>query len=231
MEVIWDIAVRQKIEFLALGIGIIKNVEVSTEPDQLQSIENEVFQDIKASTGIDEIKNSGIVRAYRTFYWKYLNTDPTKIRPSGEALARRVLKDQQIPIINNIVFAINLASIQTQLSFSGFDLDKMKPPLIVRYAEPQEAFIGIGLRHRELSGSELLLSDTEKILCIYAYGDASATTVSLKTRDVLLMNYGAPDISAEILEEGIQRGLYYIQKTGGGDIGAISVSTIAPPEP
>jgi len=231
MRVIWDAAVKQKIESLALGVGIIKNVEVSSEPRGLDSIRNETFQEIKANTDIEEIKNSAIVKSYRTFYWQYLSIDPTKTRPSGEALARRVLKDQNIPIINNVVYAINLASIQTQLSFSGFDLDKIKPPLIVRYAKPQEAFNGIGSRHRKLTGTELLLSDAEKILCIYAYGDASETTVSLKTKNVLLINYGAPNISSDILENGIRTGLNYIQKTGRGERGAIAVSMIAPPEP
>lgn len=152
-----------------------------------------------------------------------MNIDPTKIRPSGEALARRVLKDQNIPVINNVVYAINLASIRTQLSFSGFDLDKIKPPLIVRYAEPLEAFKGIGSRNRILTGTELLVSDSEKILCIYAYGDASETTVSLKTKDVLLINYGVPNIASEILENGILMGLNYIRKTGGGEIEERSV--------
>ena len=143
MKVIWDAMVTQKMESLALGIGLIKKVEVSSDTKELDSIKNEIFQNIKSHTTIDEIKDAAVVKAYRTFYWQSLHIDPTKIRPSGEALARRVLKDQGISIVNNAVYAINLASIQTQLSFSGFDLSKVKPPLRVRYAHPQEKFQGI----------------------------------------------------------------------------------------
>lgn len=231
MKVVWDAAVIRKIESLALGIGLIKNVEVSSDTKELDSIKNEIFQNIKSHTTIEEIKDAAIVKAYRTFYWQSLNIDPTKTRPSGEALTRRVLKDQEIPIINNVVYAINLASIQTHLSFSGFDLSKVTPPLRIRYANPQEKFQGIGSRHRVLNGTELLLGDTEKILCIYAYGDALETTVSLKTKDVLLVNYGAPNISREILEQGIRLCLTYIQKGARGEIGEVLVSRSVLPEP
>jgi DNA/RNA-binding domain of Phe-tRNA-synthetase-like protein len=224
MEVVWNRSVKANIESLALGMGIIKNVKVSTDTNELDFVKNKIFQDIKNHFNIDEIKDATIVKAYRNFYWQFLNIDPTKIRPSGEALTRRVLKNQDIPIINNVVYAINLASIQTQLSFSGFDLSKIIPPLIVRYANPQESFQGIGSRSRILNGTELLLSDAKKILCIYAYGDALETTVSLNTKDILLVNYGAPNISSEILEQGIQTCLTYIQKGAGGEIGKILVS-------
>ncbi|MDD1778151.1 MAG: hypothetical protein LUQ65_08260 [Candidatus Helarchaeota archaeon] len=230
MKVVWDTVVQQKIGSLALGMGLIKNVEISSDPKELESIKNKIYQDIKRNTTIDEIKDTAIVKAYRTFYWQSLNIDPTKIRPSGEALTRRVLKDQEIPIINNGVYAINLASIQTHLSFSGFDLDKITPPLMVRYANPQEEFQGIGSRHRALNGTELLLSDIEKILCIYAYGDALETTISLKTKDILLVNYGSPTISSEILLKGIRTCLSYIQKGAGGEIGEIVVSRSVLPE-
>lgn len=64
MRVIWDTAVEQKIEFLALGVGLIQKVEVTSEPNELYSIRNEIFQEIKANTDIDEIKSSAIVKAY-----------------------------------------------------------------------------------------------------------------------------------------------------------------------
>jgi len=99
MEIFWDTTVKQKIESLALGIGIIKNVRVSNDTAELDCLRNKIFQNIKKNTSIDEIKNSAIVKVYRTFYWQNLGIDPTKIRPSGEALTRRVLKNQEIPII------------------------------------------------------------------------------------------------------------------------------------
>ncbi|MFX1293956.1 MAG: B3/4 domain-containing protein [Promethearchaeota archaeon] len=230
MEVKWDPKVIEEIEPFFIGLGIIKNVEVNNQIKYLDSIKKEVFEYIENNYTIDDIKDTSVVKAYRKFYWKYLDIDPTKIRPSGEALARRVIKKQRIPIISNIVYAINLASIQTQLSYSGFDWTKVKPPLIIRYAKPKEAFQGIGTRYRILSGKELLLADREKILCIYAYGDADATKITINTKNILLVTYGVPNISCDILKNGIKLGLKYIQETGGGKIEEINVTTSAPQE-
>ena len=231
MDIMWDPAVIKKIEPFSLGLGMIKNVKVVKQAENLEQIRENVFKTVKNEFNIEGIKDTPVVKAYRKFYWQYLDIDPTKIRPSGEALARRVLKGQEIPIINNIVYSINLASIQTQLSYSGFDLGKVKPPLEIRYAQQDEAFQGIGTRHRVLAGNELLLGDAEKILCIYAYGDADATKITASTKDILLVTYGVPDISTEVLKNGIENGLKYIQETGGGKIEKIEVSTSAHPEP
>ncbi|MHA1277545.1 MAG: B3/B4 domain-containing protein [Candidatus Helarchaeota archaeon] len=224
MEVIWNSKVKQEIRPFAIGLGVIKNVQVAVEPKGLELIQSEVFEFIKKQFSIETIKETPVVKAYRSFYWKFLKIDPTKTRPSGEALVRRFLRYQRIPIISNIVFAINLASIQTQLSFSGFDLNKIVGSLEIRYAKPGEEFQGLGTRHRLLTGNELLLADKEKILCIYAYGDAALTKVSDKTRDILLVNYGVPNISADLLQRGIELGLKYIHATAGGKIGKIKTT-------
>jgi DNA/RNA-binding domain of Phe-tRNA-synthetase-like protein len=228
MEVMWDPRVRREIEPFALGLGLIKDIQVSDKPKGLEFIKKEVFESIRENFTIVGIKETPVVKAYRKFYWKYLNIDPTKTRPSGEALARRVLKKQKIPIISNIVFAINLASIRTQLSFSGFDLNAIEGDLVIRYAKSNEEFQGIGTRHRILTGKELLLADEMKILCIYAYGDADATRITEETRDILLVDYGAPQISRKLLEKGIKIGLNYIQATAGGVIGEVTTKSVHP---
>ncbi|MHA1651291.1 MAG: B3/B4 domain-containing protein, partial [Candidatus Helarchaeota archaeon] len=211
--------------------GIIEGVKVVLEANKLSEIKKQIYSKIKSKYSIENIKETPVVNAYRKFYWQFLNIDPTKTRPSGEALVRRVLKNQKIPIINNIVYSINLASIETQLSFSGFDLNKIEPPLIIRYAFPNEAFQGLGTRHKILTGNELLLADTKKILCIYAYGDADMTKITTKTKNILLINYGVPNIADIILEEGIKIGLKYIQEAGGGEIKEVKVTKPAHPEP
>lgn len=231
MEITWEQAVVKKVEPFSLGIGIIRNVVIKKDAEGLDSIKEEVFEYIRNNFSIENIKDTPIVKAYRKFSWQYLNIDPTKIRPSGEALARRVLKAQKIPIINSIVYAINLASIKTQLSFSGFNFGVVKLPLIIRYPSMGEEFQGIGSRHRILTGNELLLADSEKILCIYAYGDGDVTKLTTKTRDILLVTYGLPNISDDVLKSGIELGLNYIQKAGGGEIEKVEVRKSVHPEP
>jgi len=143
-----------------------------------------------------------IIRAYRDFYWRYLNIDPTKIRPSGEALARRVLQGKDIPRINNLVDAYNLASMRTFIAFGAYDLDEIQLPLYFKIPNPGEEFLGIGMKEpKKLSGKELALYDQKGIIALYPYRDSERTKIRDKTKNVLLITCGVPGISRDKLNE------------------------------
>ncbi len=67
----------------------------------------------------------------RTLY-KALGIDPTKTRPSNEALLRRALKGETLYRINTLVDALNLVSLRQQLPFGLYDLDHVRPPVVLR---------------------------------------------------------------------------------------------------
>ena len=64
----------------------------------------------------------------RTLY-KALGLDPTKTRPSNEALLRRALKGESLYRINTLVDALNLCSLRYQLPFGLYDLARIEPPV------------------------------------------------------------------------------------------------------
>jgi DNA/RNA-binding domain of Phe-tRNA-synthetase-like protein len=78
----------------------------------------------------------------RTLY-KALGIDPTKTRPSNEALLRRALKGEALYRINTLVDALNLASLRAQLPFGLYDLAKLEPPVTLRRGAPGESYEGI----------------------------------------------------------------------------------------
>ena len=68
-------------------------------------------------------ESADITAAVRTMY-KRVGIDPTKTRPSSEALLRRVSKGDELPRINSLVDVINWCSLETQLPFGLYDLDQ-----------------------------------------------------------------------------------------------------------
>jgi DNA/RNA-binding domain of Phe-tRNA-synthetase-like protein len=66
-----------------------------------------------------------VIAAVRTMY-KRVGIDPTKTRPSSEALLRRVRKGDELPAINSLVDIINWCSLETQLPFGLYDLDRIQ---------------------------------------------------------------------------------------------------------
>ena len=75
--------------------------------------------------------------------YKAVGLDPTKTRPSNEALLRRVLKGEALYTVNTLVDALNLSSLREQIPFGLYDLDRVEPPVILRRGAAGESYEGI----------------------------------------------------------------------------------------
>lgn len=80
--------------------------------------------------------------AVRTMY-KKVGIDPTKTRPSNEALLRRVRRGDPFPRVNGLVDAVNLCSLQCQLPYGVYDRATLAGALTLRLGRDGEAYAGI----------------------------------------------------------------------------------------
>jgi DNA/RNA-binding domain of Phe-tRNA-synthetase-like protein len=69
--------------------------------------------------------------------------DPTKRRPSSEALLRRVRKGEALPRINSLVDVCNWCSLEFQLPYGLYDLDRVEGDVILRLGAEGEGYEGI----------------------------------------------------------------------------------------
>jgi DNA/RNA-binding domain of Phe-tRNA-synthetase-like protein len=206
----------------AMCIGMIRGIRNQRKNEWLNQLKRVVYGGVIAKQRIAALKDNLVVRAYRDFYWK-LDIDPTKTRPSGEALLRRVLNGNELPSISTVVDAYNLASMETIIPISGFDMDCLKPPLRVRFAR-NEAFTGIGIDKTVFLGEKMLvLTDEMQVLCVYPYRDSDFTKISLQTQNVLIVGYGVPGIGRDSLKEAVEKTLDYIRGVSGGEIERVKV--------
>jgi DNA/RNA-binding domain of Phe-tRNA-synthetase-like protein len=131
-----------------------------------------------------------LVRAmYRRF-----GVDPTKSRPSSEALLRRLRKGDALPRVNAVVDLCNWCSVETQLPFGLYDLDRVAGSLEIRLGGPGEGYDGIRKDHVNVEG-RLTLVDAQG-----PFGnptsDSARTMVTGATERVLFVIYaprGAAD--------------------------------------
>ena len=89
--------------------------------------------------------------------YKDLGLDPTKVRPSNEALLRRVLKGEALYTVNTLVDALNLCSLRAQLPFGLYDLDRVEPPIVLRRGTPGESYEGIRKAAVHVEGRPVLV--------------------------------------------------------------------------
>jgi len=217
MHLVIEDAVRKKFE-ISVSIAEIKGVrQRQKESSKISREIAEVEDEIKRKYRIDEVKDIKTIRLQRDFFWR-MGVDPTKVRPASEALLRRILLNKGLPRASPIVDAYNLASVRTLLTFSAFDLERIEPPLRVRFSREGEEVILIGNRRKELTGKEIVLTDLAKILCVYVHGDVEETKVTGSTKDVLLVAYGIPGMSKEEIKEGVVTASNYIKRFAGGEV-------------
>jgi len=138
----------------------------------------------------------------RTLY-KALGLDPTKTRPSNEALLRRALKGQSLYRISSLVDALNLSSLREQLPFGLYDLDHVEPPVILRKGAPGEGYEGIRKGEVHVEGRPVLVDAQGPFG--NPSSDSARTMIRLETTRALVTCYAPASCRRERMEEVLDR--------------------------
>lgn len=96
-----------------------------------------VVESLKAEFAGKSLADHPVTSAIRKLF-KQAGTDPTKYRPSFEALARRVIKDDPFPRINAAVDLSNLLSLTWKVPCCVADAEKVSPPVTLRSGKAGE---------------------------------------------------------------------------------------------
>ncbi|MFW9848465.1 MAG: B3/4 domain-containing protein [Candidatus Thorarchaeota archaeon] len=185
-----------------ISLSLIRLDELRVEPSRegWEDFERGLFETIRSSTSLEDVKDDELFRSYRDLYWTF-GMDPTKLRVSSEALLRRVVNGLNLWRISNIVDVVNVASPMHKIPIGLVDITKVVGNLRVRIARKGEVFVRIGGTEKICRGRELVLADDEKIVCFgYATHDSELTKVSTDSTQVYLLHYGAPAVSLEYLK-------------------------------
>jgi len=144
-----------------------------TEPRD--DFELEVARAMQASRSGD-VADVGRARAlYRQF-----GTDPTKVRPSSEALLRRLKRGEPFPRVNSLVDVANAMSVQLQVPVGLYDLEKIRgDELVLRLGTEGEKYTGIGKERVNLAG-RICIADAEGP-CGNPSADSARTMISTAT--------------------------------------------------
>jgi len=97
---------------------------------------------LAAAEAAVRIKAPAETTAVRTMY-KRVGIDPTKTRPSSEALLRRVRRGDALPRINSMVDVCNWCSFEFQLPYGLYDAAKIEGDVTLRIGRDGESYPGI----------------------------------------------------------------------------------------
>ena len=126
------------------GAAVYAEVKNSAYSEALWHEIGQFTEQLQASETTESIKQQPAIVATREAY-RACGKDPSRYRPSAEALRRRLLRGLDLYRIDTLVDLVNLVSLRTGYSIGGFDADKIVgKELCLGIGRHEEAFEGIG---------------------------------------------------------------------------------------
>lgn len=158
-----------------------------------------------------EIRNRmALVRSlYRRF-----GIDPTKTRPSSEALLRRVRRGQPWPAINSLVDVCNACSLAAQLPFGLYDVDRIAGDIVLRRGRSGEEYEGIRKAMVHLASRPALFDD------VGPFGnptsDSARTMVTTETVRALVVVFAPLEIGRDAITDVLMQTATGVSQATGG---------------
>jgi DNA/RNA-binding domain of Phe-tRNA-synthetase-like protein len=158
------------LEFAALEVH---ELEV-TEPREDFELEiARAMQAVRSGAVADTARARALFRRF--------GIDPTRIRPSSEALLRRLKKGDPLPRINSLVDVANALSVQLQVPVGLYDMDKaVGDELTIRLGREGESYTGIGKESVNVAG-RLCVADADGP-CGNPTSDSARTMITTDTQ-------------------------------------------------
>ncbi len=152
-------------------------------------------------------------QAVREMY-RRVGLDPTKNRPSNEALLRRVRRGDPFPRVNSLVDAVNLSSLQCQLPYGVYDRAALVGAIAVRLGRDGEAYDGIRKDQVHVAGRVTVADDRGPFG--NPTSDSVRAMITTATRDVLVVIYAPVAISPKALTRALDATARRIADSCGG---------------
>jgi DNA/RNA-binding domain of Phe-tRNA-synthetase-like protein len=169
------------------------------------------------------------IEAWHTAYRSF-GTNPRRIRPSVDALGRRLAKKGTLPRINPAVDSYNAVSARHGLPAGAFDLSRVAGDVAIRYADGTESFTPLGepgtVEHPK--PGEIIYADATGVLTRHwNHRDAHRTRVTEDsahvafvletlhaTRDGDLLKVAAEQLQGLLAPHAAQTAVYYLSPAG-----------------
>ena len=155
--------------------------------------------EIRANLTFEAIKEHPQIAATRRMYAD-CGKDPSRYRPSAEALMRRIVKGNDLYQINTMVDLVNLVSMRFGYSIGGFDADKVVGNVVAGIGREGEPYNGIGRGPLNIACLPVLRD------AVSGFGtptsDEERTAMSLETSHFLMVvnAYDGPNLLPDLFD-------------------------------
>ena len=143
----------------------------------------------EAEQSLEGMKPAHLPRIIETrAAFKALGKDPSRYRPSSEALLRRIASGKGLYTVNDVVDINNVISMQSHFPIGTYDLAELRGDIVFRRGEAGETYQGIGRYELNLEGLPLFADEAGPFGT--PFSDSERTMVRPETSRVLSVLIG-----------------------------------------
>src|SRR5271163_4439632 len=134
-----------RIELPGVKLGTVEadGVRVVAVDAELTRQMDEICERKRREFTVESLAEAEPVRAVRAMFREW-DMDPSKYRPSSEALLRRVVQGKGLYRVSNVVDICNTGSIEVGWPFGCYDRSRIRKPIEFRHGLSGESYEGIG---------------------------------------------------------------------------------------
>jgi DNA/RNA-binding domain of Phe-tRNA-synthetase-like protein len=223
MQIQLDESLKGRIAGAVFGMATISGVSVRERDERLwQQILALAERQERAFEleGLSEYERIAAVRGLQRSF----GFDPTRYRPSSEALLRRVLKGQGLPQINSAVDVNNLCSLEFLLPMCIYDLRHVRGRVCVRIGRAAESYPGIG-RQVFQAEHKVIIADDDAIMGS-TVSDSEHTKVTTATTDMLLAIYAPAKSDPQTIQAYAALAGERMVEFNGGHVSSVLALTV-----
>lgn len=187
-----------KLPDVKLGVVEADGLQVAPASENLARLMDEVCARKLREFTVETLAEAEATRAVRAMFRAW-DMDPSKYRPSSEALLRRVVQGKGLYRVSNVVDIGNLVSIESGWPLGCYDRNRIRAPIVFRHGTSGERYPGIGKRTWHLEGRPVLADSDGPFGS--PISDSTRSMITESAQDVLIVIYvpaGAPDASIEV---------------------------------
>src|SRR5271163_1845824 len=188
-----------EIKLPGVKLGIVEGHGVAVKalhPDLTKLLDEVCVRKQKEFT-VESLAEAEPIRAIRGLFRSW-GMDPSKYRPSSEALSRRVVQGKGLYRVSNVVDISNLGSIETGWPYGCYDRSRIRAPIALRHGAAGERYEGIGKQTWHLEGRPVLADPDGPFGS--PISDSTRSMITESAREILVVIYApaaAPDASIE----------------------------------
>ncbi|MBG9772978.1 B3/4 domain-containing protein [Brevibacillus laterosporus] len=215
MYITIDATLLEKLPGFSLGMIHYSGMSLSSSPKMLMGRMNYFIESLRIEHSLETMKNIPNLSYWRAGF-KALGIDPSRYRPSSEALLRRILQGNPFHWVNSAVDINNFLSIMHFLPFGLYDVHKLQLPIRCQLGTENDVYSALNGRDVTMNG-KIILADGNG-----AFGslivDSLRTSVSTDSTELLQIIFIPPNVSPNEQEKIIGSSARMMIEINGGEV-------------